>query len=614
MKTKNLVKSIAISVIVSAILVGCGSSNDETGNTTITPPPASSTALTIVDPYIQDAVMYWDKNNNGTFDSGEQTSTPTSKYGACTFTPALADGAKVAMKSKGIHNGVPFDGSLTANISGTGIVSPMTTLLEKFDGDTTAVLNLLTTAGITLTAADLTKDPMSGLDSASATLDDDVKKIQASVAINTFLEVIGTSSNKAAIENASATLKKSVDFATAAITSAHISSSAGIDSAINSAVAIANYITTKVKSGDTATLDTLSTDASSVDTLMTALTAKYDADSTKSFGLDATKPIADAGKDIGEVKSMTAQQYFEFIGQSLSMEYSGGHSEGTYDYYAQSDNNRSDDINPQWINYDKFSTNGDSLNAMFREFSWNWDNNVHLKSSNNIVATLTGTFANGSVDGSSTGIERDGTEYSATFKGTFKTDGNAHINSFTETRNSQTNVNTDKEIFISAVKVTHIAGVPVGEAGRDIYKVKTKSQYGLMDGNNFVASGDGYEDTGYNCPDMNITQYTQNLIDFNATADGSGNSKLVFSENGKFTNSDTHLTVADVHWSITSDVLQVRAYSDYDTKIVNNKCVDNWIGDTEWTFTGVTPTEAKSIIDVLVRECKPNCVNPPLIL
>ncbi len=590
MKIKKLVKSITISALASAMLVGCGSSDNSSANTNITTPPTPTlkTDLTIVDPYIQDAVMYWDKNNNNLFDSGEQISTPTSKYGACTFSPALPDGAKVAMKSKGIHNGVPFDGSLTANISGTGIVSPMTTLLEKFDGDTTAVLDLLTTAGITLTAADLNKDPMAGL-----VVDSNVNKIQASVAINTFLEVIGTGSDKTAIKNASATLKESVEFTKKAIKSEDMTNQKDIDSAINSAVAIANYITTKAKSGDTTTLNTLSSDATSVDTLMTALTSKYNNDSTKSFKLDPTKSIAEAGDSISEAKSMTAQQYFEFIGQSLSMEYSAGSSDGA-------DYNNSDDLDSAYMGYSAFSKTGDTLTGKFIDFSW--DTDKHLSSSFNITGTLSGTLANGSVDGTSNGIEEDGTEYSGTLQGTFKTDGSIYIDNFTETRDSKTQINAGKEIFISAIKVTKIAGVLVGDIDRDVYKVKTKSQYGLMDGNNFVASGDGYDGNGWDCSDLNITQYVQNLIGYKLSANGGANTKLIFAENGKFINRDTNLTVSDVHWSITANTLQVRGYDDYDFRIKDGQCDSNWIGDMGWTFTGVTPTEANSILKILVPD------------
>jgi hypothetical protein len=554
--------------------------------------------------------MYWDKNANGIYDNGEQTSTPTSKWGGCTFSPALPENVVVRMKSKGIHNGVPFDGSLTANISGTGIVSPMTTLLEKFDGNETAVLTLLKDAGIELTAEDLTKDPMANLDKTSATLDNDIKRIQASVAINTFLSVIGNDSNATDIETAKDTLKKSVDFSTKAITTAHISSSAGIDSAINSAVAVANYITSKAKNGDNSALETLSTNATNVDTLMDALKTNYDNNPEQNFGLDATKSIADASNanNIGEVKSMTALQYFEFVGNSLDVEYSGG-----FDGAVLSDgrdDNGSDDLDPAYMGYESFTKDGTELKLTWKGFGWDSsdhdnDGNTteHVIESGNFTGIISGTLANGTVTGVDKGIEKDGSTYISNISGSFTTNGNTMIDKFTSTRSDgTTEIDAGKEIFISAKKVTTIAGVPVGSDTRDVYKVKYKSQYGQMDGDDFVASGDGYDTPwgDYSAYDNNISKLVDEWINNKATASGGANSKLIFAPNGKFINKDTNLTVDDTYWQIIDNTLQVRAYDDYDFKIENGKCMQNWIGDMNIDFVGITPEEANEILKVLV--------------
>jgi len=595
---KILKKSSLISMTVAAMLftAGCGGggsdSNGGNNNTT-------STNVTVVDPYIQDAVMYWDKNENGIYDEGEQVSTPTSKYGGCTFSPALPEGAQIAMKSKGIHNGIPFDGSLTAHLTGTGIVSPMTTLLDKFSGDTDAVVSLLNDAGIELNPEDLTKDPM-------ANVDKDIKPIQASIAINTFLEIIGNDSDANSIESAKDKLKKSVEIVKEAIKPENIDSDKSADALINAAVTVVDYIAKKAKSGDTTILNDMN--ATFIDDLTTTLVAKYKNNPNQFFKIDPTKPLSEAKNAIVEAKSITAKQFFAFTGNKLSIEYSGGFN-GT----SNRDANGSDEYDPAYMWFDQITKNGNNISVKDIDFSWDDDDddedgntNEHVVSIFNFNGTINGDLANGSYTGTTNEVEEDGTKFSGTSKGSSKTVGNVKIETFVDTEkyqdgHTETDIGADKEIFISAEKVTQIAGVPVGGSDRDVYKVKVKDQYGQMDGDTFVASGDGYNEDGWDCSSYaNINEYVNDLID-HSTAHGGANSRLIFAKNGKFIDSRTGKIVNDVYWRIKGDVLQVRAYDDYDLRITENgECQDNWIGDMGWSFIGLTPEETNKILKVLI--------------
>jgi len=306
---------------------------------------------------------------------------------------------------------------------------------------------------------------------------------------------------------------------------------------------------------------------------------------------------------------MTAQQYFDFAGNSLNIEYSGGFS-GTSDHDADG----SDDLDPAYMWYreereEEITEDGTTVTLKWTDFSSDWNDGdgdgnstEHVKILSKFDGAISGTLSNGTASGTYDVQEPDGTIDTENVSVTFKSDANVLVEYDSETSNGTTDTWADKTIFISAVRVTEIAGVPVGDSTRDVYKVKIKSQYGAMDGDNFVASGSGYEGTGWDSSSDNITELVQLYIDNSYSASGGGNTKLVFAPNGKFTHSDTGNTVEDVSWNIVGNVLQVRAYDDYDLKLENGKFIHNWIGDMAYAFTGVTKTEANAILKVLVPD------------
>lgn len=146
-----------------------------------------------VDPYISGATFFEDLNNNGIKDEGEQVSTASDAKGGFSFSNPLTTGSTIIMDDKGTHNGVAYTGTLKRVVEASGdlITSPLTTLLAN--GWTTEnVVNVLSAAGLSLTAEDLTKDPMSGIDQKDAeTLSDaDLEKIRASISVYAFLSIM----------------------------------------------------------------------------------------------------------------------------------------------------------------------------------------------------------------------------------------------------------------------------------------------------------------------------------------------------------------------------------------------------------------------------------------
>ena len=92
-----------------------------------------------------------------------QVSTASDEHGAFTFAAPLTRGNLVTIAVKGLHNGEPYDVRLARQVDiadGVLVVSPLTTLLAG--GRTPAeVVGLLNGAlGATLTARELTLDPM----------------------------------------------------------------------------------------------------------------------------------------------------------------------------------------------------------------------------------------------------------------------------------------------------------------------------------------------------------------------------------------------------------------------------------------------------------------------
>ena len=147
-----------------------------------------------VDPYIVGAAFCEDKNTNGVCDPGEQVSTASDAAGRFTFSNALTLGSDIIIAVQGTHNGVTYTGDIKRKVDQADdlVVSPLTTLLAN--GWTAAnVVAVLNSGGITgLTGADLTKDPMAGIEALDGTslTTDHFKIVKSSIAVHSFLSIM----------------------------------------------------------------------------------------------------------------------------------------------------------------------------------------------------------------------------------------------------------------------------------------------------------------------------------------------------------------------------------------------------------------------------------------
>jgi subtilisin family serine protease len=164
-------KHMVFVMFISLFFVACSGGGD-------TP---SGKSYTVVDPYISGATFFWDKNKNGIKDSDEPLSTASDENGKFTFDIDLGSNPRIIMYDKGIHNGVDYTGILLADLSDTGVVSPLTTI-KATQGDVSNVITKLKDAGIIISADDFDKDPMA---TANRTKD----LVSATVAIDTFLKI-----------------------------------------------------------------------------------------------------------------------------------------------------------------------------------------------------------------------------------------------------------------------------------------------------------------------------------------------------------------------------------------------------------------------------------------
>jgi len=98
-----------------------------------------------VDPYIQNATFFWDKDKDGIRDSDEPISSASDESGKFTFDYDIPLGQRIVMKDKGEHNGVPYTGDLSANLGESGVVSPLTTLEVSYPN---SYENMLNTVGV----------------------------------------------------------------------------------------------------------------------------------------------------------------------------------------------------------------------------------------------------------------------------------------------------------------------------------------------------------------------------------------------------------------------------------------------------------------------------------
>ena len=149
MKSINSLKVIALSVVASMVLVGCGSDTTSNGVTTsgndtaeVSTPtvvaPAKSVALfgTAIDPELQGAKVYLDANGNGQYDEGELFAI-TDEAGKYTLDIPESEIGKPLIVEGGIDRVTKeeFLGRLTliaSSVDGEQFITPLTTIVQEF--------------------------------------------------------------------------------------------------------------------------------------------------------------------------------------------------------------------------------------------------------------------------------------------------------------------------------------------------------------------------------------------------------------------------------------------------------------------------------------------------
>jgi hypothetical protein len=178
-------------LLLSLVLTGCGGSgggsSDPVSDSTTSSTGSSTTSSTViaVDPYIVGAVF-----NEITADGDVvQTSDASDENGRAVFHQVLTSGNLVVMVSPGLHNGVPFQGTLKFKVDSSleeYIASPLTTLMVELNATAAEVVDLLKNAGIeNITEADLVVDPMASAAQGDLTL------VLANVAANAAFNTTG---------------------------------------------------------------------------------------------------------------------------------------------------------------------------------------------------------------------------------------------------------------------------------------------------------------------------------------------------------------------------------------------------------------------------------------
>jgi hypothetical protein len=174
MDTK-IIKNLFLFLLVIAFINGCGGGGSSTSDNTTT-----TTQGIAVDDYIVGATFFWDKDKDGIHDSDEPLSSASDSTGKFTFSVKVPAGERIVMKDAGEHLGVPYEGKLSANLGSAGVVSPLTTLEVQYPNSD--IVSMLQSAGVTLDAADIHKDPM---DAANKKVD----LTAATVAVDAFLKL-----------------------------------------------------------------------------------------------------------------------------------------------------------------------------------------------------------------------------------------------------------------------------------------------------------------------------------------------------------------------------------------------------------------------------------------
>ncbi len=190
---------IIILLISLVFLTSCGGGG---GSTPISSSTNVSYAFTgvAVDPYIQNAKFYIDKNDDGVYSDGEPLSSASDENGVFGFTESANKGDKIRMHpdNMGTHSGQTYTGELLESEfdpekiqDDKTVISPLTTLKQILDLNETDLVSLINQSfdQSILTEADIYVDPIKDL------LSDDFTKIQANITTALILNGLKDSSS-----------------------------------------------------------------------------------------------------------------------------------------------------------------------------------------------------------------------------------------------------------------------------------------------------------------------------------------------------------------------------------------------------------------------------------
>ncbi len=173
-------------------LSACGGGGGGGGSSSSGTPSVGTSGIA-VDPYIYDA-QFQEIHEDGSIGQLSSFSGVEVRF---KFTEPIAEGSRVVMVDQGIHNGVPYEGNLRSCfdlLDGELVVSPFTTVLTNLieSGLTEQeakdeLVIMLQDAGHNLTAADLTIDPMAGIDQELG-----LHRLQGAMAVNSWMLAMTT--------------------------------------------------------------------------------------------------------------------------------------------------------------------------------------------------------------------------------------------------------------------------------------------------------------------------------------------------------------------------------------------------------------------------------------
>lgn len=245
---------------------------------------ASGSTIKLVDPYIVGGTMFWDKNSNGKFDSGEPISGASNASGVAQFSITVSEDAKLIQLAKGVSGGKPFKGKLKTKFrKDKNFATPITTMQQNgyTDSDILEIVN--NGSGLNFSSVDeLLNNPMDAVDNGASS-DDDLDLLKATMAVTNLMNSVdkGFDVTPADLNVATAKteFKERADIYESVITKAKVD--AGAEKAVKVAVAVQSFIdsasdTTAIAGGIASALTALETAYENATDDVQELELKYD--------------------------------------------------------------------------------------------------------------------------------------------------------------------------------------------------------------------------------------------------------------------------------------------------------------------------------------------------